>query len=143
MIISTYILRSRKNPVKAGIIILWLRTLIFLLTNLAGGSAWFRSLTFLIFTGGILIMFIVLSRFHPNETPQKINYKNITIIILGASLLPSSIRGIIDVSLERSRKIIYQRRRTAFIITMLVILYFSIFLKILGSKKNSMRITIC
>lgn len=71
---------SSANPVKVTILLILMRILNFFIIHVQTASTWFPIIFLIMFTGGILMMFIILSSILPNEPAKKI--KNFIIIIV-------------------------------------------------------------
>lgn len=133
-----------KNPVKISVITLLVALRIFICITVQTGRRWIRVISALLFRGGILIMFMILSRFHPNETSSKINFKNVLTIAIIVSPIGWLRRGsIIRTQRGGSMKIFYQEARTRIVLTLLIIIYFIVFLKILRKEKARIRLILC
>ena len=78
-ILLSYSLKST-NPVKVRTFILFLRIIIFFTIYFKSSQTWIPILILLLFIGGIIIIFIILSSILPNEKTIKI--KNLYLIIL-------------------------------------------------------------
>lgn len=147
MITSTALLQAalasrifmNKNPVKIAVTILFFSTTVFNLMGIQIGSNWIRIILFLIFTGGILITFIVLSSLMPNIsfTTSLSNKRFYIIFIILAVLITFNYR--INSTRLRSIKEINLIAGNLFFFTTLILGYFFGFLWVVRSLKGSIR----
>lgn len=79
-IILMLIISNSKNPIKIRLLILLSVSIIFSVLRTNTGNVWFPLLFFVLFTGGILIIFIILSSILPNEKALKRKMPKILII---------------------------------------------------------------
>lgn len=92
-----------------GILLLIQTLLICLITGCMGYTAWFSYILFLVFLGGILVLFIYITRIASNEIFHKRNYLLLIIIIsiiIFIILCIISFADPIIVSLNNTREII-------------------------------------
>lgn len=135
--------RKIKNPIKLRVALILYRAIIFLIIIIKTGAKWFPILYFLLFIGGILIIFIVLSSIIPNEKPgkSKITYPAVfTFFVLGR-IFYNNIPFIIQ-STERIKTLL----STSIIIPILriiIILYFFLSIEMLKRVKLPIRTVSC
>lgn len=141
----TIIIFSRKNPVKLRIIIMITASLIFFIIWINRRSAWFPSILMLLFTGGILVIFIILSSFHPNEGTSKLKMKRVLTLVTVLFLIKIyPIAGnYAQINCLESIKVWFQNIQTGISLTSLILIYFIVFIRILKKEENSIRILIC
>lgn len=115
---------NSKNPIKTRFLILRIRFLMFISLKLQKGEVWFPLIFFLLFTGGILIIFMILSSISPNEKSYKMKIPKIAIIVI---ILLSTIPRVKEfprrTNISQTKRILtsgifYQ------IITIVILLYF-------------------
>lgn len=126
-----------KNPVKISLFIITLRALIFYIIKILISRSWFSIIFFLIFIGGILIVFLILSSLRPNEKSIKLKLNLIFLSIVPLIILISSISRI-----EIKTTIIkwtIQSRYNIEIIILIILIYFFSFIIIIASKKITLR----
>lgn len=137
-------LPSTKNPVKIRVSLLIWSALIFSYIVVTGGSTWFPLILTLLFTGGILVIFIILSTFDPNTKAGKVkDASSLKIVIAGAIcsiMLPQ--RGV-EWELQESAKIFFREAVTSVVLTALILTYFSVFLNLIRKEKTSIKIFNC
>lgn len=75
------------HPINIGILLLIQTLITCLLTGFISHSTWFSYILFLVFLGGILVLFIYITRIASNEVFQKRNYLLIIIISLIVTLI--------------------------------------------------------
>lgn len=141
IIISLANLIKNINPMKARVTILFMRTLIFSLIFATKGSCWVPIIFYLLFMGGILMMFMILSSLAPNEQSKKMK-----VSLLRLALIFTIISIEQEMTRESTQLIIKQRVIRAPVIilrTFIIIIYFFSFLAILSEQKICMRSTIC
>lgn len=127
------------NPVKIRIILMILRNFLFLYLFLKRRISWFPTIFLIIFTGGILIIFIIVSSIIPNQKPIK--FKVSIIIILTRTIIALIERKNTKELTRVFRSLKWNIERIFYIarLTSLIILYFFTFIKILSIEKISMR----
>lgn len=122
--IIAFAISNSKNPIKTRFLILGIRFLIFVSLKLQKGEVWFPLIFFLLFTGGILIMFMILSSISPNEKSYKMKISKFAIIvIILVSVIPRMKEFPRRTNIPQTKRILtsgvfYQ------IITIVILLYF-------------------
>lgn len=88
------ILIKNKRPLKLRFIILLLTNIIFIKLTFNSGRSWIPLLFIILFTGGILLIFIILSSIIPNQKSKKFKpkIKIIIFIIINIALREKLIR---------------------------------------------------
>lgn len=143
--LSWIILRA-KNPVKIGFILICTRTLLLYWMAIERGGTWFPLIIYLLFIGGILIIFLILSSLLPNEKSQKNKISlwiTLVLILLGFYFAPmlGHPKRIQDSALGIKRAI--TSRLNIITIGMIILLYFLIFVSIISRNKSPLRINMC
>lgn len=130
------------NPVKIRIILLVLRIVIFFIIALESGIIWFPVLFALLFIGGILIIFIILSSILPNEKRLKIKIFMMSIPV--AIYLSRTSGKIIDIRISaKVSKRFLRSRHTFYFLIIILILYFFCTIRMLCKNEIPMRSCIC
>lgn len=70
------------SPLRIGLILLAITTIVSLATRITILSSWFSYILFLIFIGGMIVLFIYVARISPNEKFKIPTQKIITIIVI-------------------------------------------------------------
>lgn len=132
----------RKNPIKSAIILIIIGVSIFSMSRLYTGKRWIPLVILILFTGGVLIVLIILSSIIPNRHPGK-DLK----ILVKLRILIRIILLLILFNFETSNqnqsmlKQIIIRKNRIYLMTLMIIMYFAGFLMILSKDKISMRTT--
>lgn len=124
------------NPVKLTCILLLLSSAMFLCISLTQGPTWFPIIFFILFVGGILVMFIILSSTIPNEKASKFKIKLMAFTIFSFILRRTPAYRF---PLITQSKWAFLDSQIAVIITLIILVYFFSFLKIVSTKKTPMR----
>lgn len=142
ILICTNIIIFIKNPVKIRIILIILRLTIFFLIYLRSGIVWFPILFSLLFIGGILIIFIILSSILPNEKRTKIHIMR-TIIL--SNLILFTQHSKIEESLITGKfiKRFLSRNNSFNLLILILILYFFSTITILCKVELPIRSVTC
>lgn len=130
---------NMRNPVKIGMMVITLRALILRSTVKITGEVWIGVVIFLLFMGGILVVFIVVSALAPNENPKKIKKINLLIALIVSSLLSFSGVGTV---VKTGREVIKTSVVSRWFLRMVLILmslYFFIFLIVINKDRMSLR----
>lgn len=140
IVMITTMASGSSNPVKIRIVLTILSSGIFLKIKMNGNS-WYPILFFLIFIGGILIMFIILSSVLPNEKSE-IKKKVMETIILVL------LAGMFDMTWEMrsqtgGRKAFLQSSNSFFFLTAVIVLYFFLSIKIVSEEEITLRSILC
>ena len=143
-LITLLILQSSlsKRPMKLRVMLMMIRRIIFTYIRLKTGSTWFPLLIFLIFIGGILIIFIILCAVIPNEKRKKEITRIYSIILC---TLIFSLRGgpqPTRTSTQGNIKRVLFRGGFFTIILILITIYFLVAITILKTIKNPLRLTL-
>lgn len=141
LVISRMILAT-KNPVKIRTILVGLRIILFTIMTIYSGNTWFPLIFHLLFSGGILMIFIILSSIIPNEKTKKIKIKLLTTIILIIRYFNLRKRNIKISRFQEIKIFLNNRININFIIT-LIIIYFITFLFILRKENLPIRTIKC
>ena len=133
------------NPVKIGGLVLIYSLFLVMHIYKSSGFSWFPIILLLLFSGGILVVFIMLSSIHPNQEVQKSKLSFLpmgTVFIL--TLIPKTS---LDISFKWRRherlKMFFQEFTRSLILTSVILFYFLIFTKILEKEVRCIRLTLC
>lgn len=129
------------NPIKIRIIIIFIRSFTFILIRNIIGRRWFPLIFYILFLGGILIIFIVLSSLIPNEKSIKNKLSWTTILIL--ALITTAIHLPLTNNFRRQLKWFIQSTYNLYIIILLILLYFIRFIYLLSQEKITLRSCFC
>lgn len=137
--IST-IITINKNPVKIRILLLIIVTILRIFIYKISRRRWFPLIFYMLFLGGILVMFLILSTIIPNEKIKKSKVK-IWEIILILRIIPFIIH---QIRISNTTHIAYlqnflQRSYNTIFCTRIIIFYFLIFTVTLAIEKNRLR----
>lgn len=129
------------RPVKLSISLVIIRGIIMLLLNALRGESWFPIIFYLLFIGGIIIIFIILSSVRPNEKMPKLkNYITFAIILSTISTL--SYRNQ-NTCASNILKEVLIRNHNVLSLTALVLVYFLAFIYLISKNKIPLRSTMC
>lgn len=129
------------NPVKMRITLIIIARILIGKLYLLKGIAWFSCIIYLLFVGGILMMFIILSSLMPNQKPKKIKKFSLFIkTIISALILfwpPEHQRWGLN--------LMWQLRNNVAIglALALVSAYFFFFIFLISKRKSSIKSTQC
>lgn len=124
------------NPVKLTMVLLIYSSLVTLHLWHLSATTWFPLIFYILFIGGILIIFMILSSGIPNEKVMKLKIEIFLIAAIAASrlMLPGSTMG--NATLTKGELI---TNHSFALIATIIILYFFFFLKIVRGKKSPTR----
>nr|YP_009564030.1 NADH dehydrogenase subunit 6 [Ombrastacoides huonensis]QAX91380.1 NADH dehydrogenase subunit 6 [Ombrastacoides huonensis] len=94
------------HPLSMGVTLLVQTSLICLLSGLSSPSFWFSYILFLIFLGGLLIIFIYVASLASNE-PFKLYFKSFSILLLLTLLSAFSLLTLLDPLISPSQVSLY------------------------------------
>lgn len=130
-----------KNPVKLRIILICLSITLFFMMSLKTGQVWFPTLIFLIFIGGILMIFMILSSVLPNEKPGKTKIKVIIRLILVLWMIRNSRTLIVSETHEGVKGILRLSLMLVVIFT-LISIYFLTVIMIAKRTESPLRLPV-
>lgn len=87
LVTRAYVIIASSNPIKTRFYILISARIIFLLLKLNTGSTWMPLIFFILFAGGILVIFIILASVLPNEKIFKLKFNKVRVTMLILILL--------------------------------------------------------
>nr|YP_010596275.1 NADH dehydrogenase subunit 6 [Taxigramma karakulensis]WAJ60520.1 NADH dehydrogenase subunit 6 [Taxigramma karakulensis] len=90
LIMFNFIFMNMKHPLAMGLILLIQTTLICLLSGLISKSFWFSYILFLIFLGGMLVLFIYVTSLASNEMfsfSMKLTINSIMFLLISSMIL--------------------------------------------------------
>lgn len=82
LVLMTLAILRGSNPIKIAIRILIIRSLVFIKLIILRGNIWIYSIIFLLFMGGILVLFIIISSLIPNSKRKKYSWRRTRLIIV-------------------------------------------------------------
>ena len=125
LILILTILLNSNNPIKSRFLILLATSLIFLTIKLRISDTWYPIIFFLLFTGGILIIFIILSSVLPNEKTKKIKIRKLFIITIIIVVILNYRKKInIARNLKEIKRFLNSRINFIFILALILIYFF-------------------
>ena len=132
-----------RNPVKVRILLIVTRGSLFFWVGLTTGRVWFPTLFFLLFMGGIIIIFMILSSVLPNEKAGKLKVPTFLLLstTLAAIILPPLKVTVLPEVV--SVKSMLSQAYFTFSLTLLVTLYFFLVLFMIKTEKVPMRSVSC
>lgn len=124
------------NPVKLTIILMIYSSIITLRLWHMTAATWFPLIFYILFIGGILIMFIILSSGIPNEKAMKLKIELLLVTAIATirTFFPRSTT--VDIATAK-RELMTQHSFT--LLAAILVLYFFFFLKIVSRKKYPAR----
>nr|AUN88087.1 NADH dehydrogenase subunit 6 [Somatochlora hineana] len=89
LIINSFLFSSMNHPMNMGITLLMQTVMMCVLTGLMSQTSWFSYILFLVFLGGMLVLFIYMTSIASNELFMKSNYYFLifSLIIMSVMLL--------------------------------------------------------
>lgn len=140
LIIVTF---TEKNPIKIRFMLIIISLINFTNVTFSRSKRWISLIVLLIFLGGIIIMFIILSSRLPNEKTKKVELKSIVILtIILTSIIVRSNLNTNTINLETTKWFI-NRSHNTIAITLLITIYFWIFNSLINQKQRSIRTLMC
>lgn len=130
------------NPIKVRISVLIARAIIFLIMRTITGTSWFPLVLIVLFIGGIIMIFIILSSILPNEKRLKRKFA-LVIILTSIILLTSRSWALTAERVSFNRKIYLSRRINFFVVMAIILFYFLARIRVLRSEKTPMRRVTC
>lgn len=128
------------NPIKIRITLVFIRALSFQFIQTQISNSWISLIFILLFIGGILIIFMILSSLLPNEKSLKIKSIFICLFIIQLILIVSRITY--QIIYTQIKWIIQSRASLEFII-ILITIYFISFVYILSKNEQTIRSKLC
>nr|YP_010024745.1 NADH dehydrogenase subunit 6 [Pseudothemis zonata]QOQ35030.1 NADH dehydrogenase subunit 6 [Pseudothemis zonata] len=87
MIMNSLLFSSMKHPMNMGLMLLLQTLMMAILTGMMSYTSWFSYILFLVFLGGMLVLFIYMTSIASNEFFNKSTYSILFIIIVSTMLL--------------------------------------------------------
>lgn len=142
IVANIWVIRNSNNPIKARFFILTAAGAILFITRSNTGIVWIPLIFFILFTGGILIIFIILSSVLPNEKTIKIKYSKVFTAITIILIWP--LRKNLETNLisRRVKRFISSGINLIFIMRVIII-YFFISININSIERTSIRSIQC
>lgn len=133
---------NSNNPIKTRFSILISASCIFLFLKINSSTIWIPLIFFILFTGGILIIFIILSSVLPNEKTIKVKYSKVVIIlIILLSFSSIKINGIEGIHGQMKRFI--SSGLNLIVITLIILIYFFNAINLNSKEETPMRSLQC
>lgn len=148
LIISTYLIAlltiqtaRRTNPVKISLNLSFLSLIIFFVIYLNSRQVWFPFMFVLIFMGGIMIMFMILSSILPNEKSSK-NFLRLPMILVVLSTLNFS-NYQTQSSIPKQLECMINSNTSMILMMILILAYFFSSIKIASKEESPIRYSSC
>lgn len=136
LILNSIIILTSINPVKIRLNILIFRILIFISIGKIRRRIWFPIIFLLLFVGGVIIIFIILSSLAPNEKSLKTHIKKF--FIYTTTIMPWIIYRDVNSKIHRLKWIIKSNSNIEILI-IIILGYFFSFILIIRTDKLSIR----
>lgn len=140
--ITSAVITQTNSPIKVRIRLMGLRGFIFIIVGVKTGSSWFPLLIFLLFVGGILIIFIILSSIIPNENLKPVNY-GILAAIIGSLEFARINHPNLNRNLSKGLVALVGESRIILFILSLITLYFFSMILIIKREQIPIRNVTC
>lgn len=143
-LVSLVLVLSPLSPVKLRATLIVVRSLLFLEIYVAGSRMWIAGIFIIIFIGGIIVIFIIVTSLLPNEKNLKVK----RLLLLSCSLIVLIGRvTFTDLQVEnyvnqRSKIVFFSNERFEVLI-IVIILYFFSFLMIVTKETSTLRSRVC
>lgn len=142
--LSFIVLPACLNPIKLRMSLVLFRMFLFIEIFFTVGRAWIRRIFIIIFIGGIMVIFIILSSLLPNEKNLKINKIFAQAIILIFILSRWSISGNnFERRFNQRSKLLFFSNESLEVLIIIILLYFFSFLVIISKEICSLRSIVC
>lgn len=137
-----WIIINSRNPIKTSFSILISASVIFFYVKITSGITWLPLIFFILFTGGILMIFIILSSVLPNEKTIKVKYsKRIRLTILITTLIVSKYESIPIIATQTKRFL--TSGLNLILITAIILAYFFNSINLNSNEETPMRSLQC
>nr|YP_009351816.1 NADH dehydrogenase subunit 6 [Rhinotergum shaoguanense]AQQ72855.1 NADH dehydrogenase subunit 6 [Rhinotergum shaoguanense] len=141
---SLYLMIFSNNPVKAMMSLLMLSSITAIMMFNFSSMAWFPSIFYLLFMGGILMVFMIMSSIMPNEKMSKIkNIFLVTAVIMLITLNMAENAKIEELMFNSQLKWFMMCNQNILMATILIMVYFFMFIKQVSKEKSSLRSELC
>lgn len=130
-----------QNPVKTSINVIVIAFLTLLFLRVKTTNRWLRLIFLLLFLGGILIIFIILSSLSPNENSKKMKFYKIIFMLAIFTFINNPISVSTETKLRLKRFL--RERFNMIIIIFLILFYFFTFINITSLSKFPIRTIMC
>lgn len=134
---ATYYIQTI-NPVKIRAILIATGVIIFNVIYFITRNLWFPIIIYLMFIGGILIIFILLSSILPNEKTYK-NFKRIWLIIIFTLTFLLSTDDVFYTVVRRGIKTLMASSLIIFFIFLIITAYFLVVMTIVTHSRLPLR----
>lgn len=139
---TAMIMFKEKNPIKIRFYLIILSSTNFTYSSLNRRNRWTRLIILIIFLGGIIMIFIILSSCLPNEK-TKITTNIMVYIALTAFIILNLSNSTISRQESINPKYFIISISNTLIVVMIITLYFVTFNQLISSSKTSMRSLTC
>lgn len=136
-------LTNSNNPMKIRFSILLGSSIIFLLIKIKTGSVWIPLIFFILFTGGILMAFIILASILPNEKIMKLKTSKIFFLILIMTTLITYTKMLGVENIAPQIKSFISTSLTLFLIVSIILIYFFGSVNLNARREYSIRSVNC
>lgn len=143
IIFIAWAILQASNPIKTRFLIITLVGLILINLRIETRSAWFTMLFIMLFAGGILIMFMILSSILPNEKSGKTKFPKSTSVLILILILITRPKQTENLGEMSQAKRFLSSRVNLIIILAIIILYFFKSIKLNGTENLSIRSLYC
>nr|YP_009228542.1 NADH dehydrogenase subunit 6 [Phyllocoptes taishanensis]ALK03805.1 NADH dehydrogenase subunit 6 [Phyllocoptes taishanensis] len=134
---TVWVTKYSMGPMKLAVNLLIMSVLLMTLLSMKMGLSWLSLVYVMLFTGGILMMFMILSSFLPNEKSTKLNVSTLALaipfMVSIQNLDPS------DILPTTTMKWVLEASSTSISLMAIMLLYFVAFLENVSSDKLPMR----
>lgn len=137
-----YLAIKNTNPIKIRVTLVLIGALMFYYIKILTRQSWFPMIFYILFIGGILIIFIIVSSMLPNEPIKKNNYRKIIGILIVILIIGSTKNITITQELWSNVKNELLTNLNFIILTNMLIRYFVTFLILVSKEKIPLR-TFC
>lgn len=137
IVIFSFFLLFCLNPVKMGFLLIFFRLLNFFVIFFSSGGSWFPLIFTLLFIGGVMVLFMVISSLFSNEKTDNYSFILISFAFLLIRFLMFSFCQFVVFGLE-NKIFITVGFNFSFMVS-LVLGYFFLFLFFISFEKASLR----
>lgn len=139
MVITSFAASRGASPVKVSVIILFYASVLFYYIREIHSSSWLAVIFYLLFIGGILIIFMILSSISPNEKTKRGKSKKVAFAFIMALTPIISLYNINLMELSQKIKYFINANRTVFFSISLIVVYFFFFISMIEREKSPIR----
>ena len=137
-----YTMMGAKNLLKLSLTLLMVSSLIFFRIALICGSTWMPTIFFLLFMGGILVLFILISSILPNERMNK-SYLSKSVLMVGTVWVFLDSQSVDASRFSETLKTLLESSNNLSWAVILMGRYFMVLLLSLCKKERPLRTYLC